>query len=189
MEAVGCFLEQERKQTRLNARNPIVMNRLISLPTLAVAALALSAPATGFAKDKHYDHSHSRAVYVQPYCAPQGSPGYRPYYSSRPSVSVGFYTTPSYYRSSSYYYDSYPTRTYYRGIPRASYSYRESASYSDDLAVDVQRTLARRGFYRGEIDGDVGPGTRAAIRAFQYSRGLTVTGRIDSSLLRALGLS
>lgn len=169
------------------------MNHLISLRTLALAAFALSAPMPGFAKDKdkhkHDGHGHSRAVYVQPYCAPHVSHGYRPSYYSRPSVSVGFYSTPSYYQSSGYYYDSYPSRTYYRGIPRASYSYRESSSYSDDLAVDVQRTLARRGFYRGAIDGDVGPGTRAAIRSFQYSRGLTVTGRIDSSLLRALGLS
>lgn len=169
------------------------MNHLISLPTLALAALALSVPATGFAKDKDkhhdHDHGHSRAVFVQPYCAPHASYGYRPSYYSRPSVSFGFYSTPSYYQSSGYSYDSYPSRTYYRGIPRASYSYRESSSYSDDLAVDVQRTLARRGYYRGAIDGDVGPSTRAAIRSFQYSRGLTVTGRIDNSLLRALGLS
>lgn len=165
------------------------MKHLFALPTVAVAALALATPATVFAKDKHKHHHHHSAVYVQPYCAPHVSYGYRPYYYSRPSVSVGFYSTPSYYRSSGYYYDSYPSRTYYRGIPRASYSYRESSSYSDDLAVDVQRVLARRGYYHGEIDGDVGPGTRAAIRSFQYSRGLTVTGRIDSSLLRALGLS
>ena len=42
--------------------------------------------------------------------------------------------------------------------------------------------------YRGEIDGDIGPGTRAAIRRYQYERRLEVTGRIDRSLLRSLGL-
>ena len=67
--------------------------------------------------------------------------------------------------------------------------YRERARYDDDLAVDVQRALARRGFYRGGVDGDVGPGTRAAIRAYQYEHRLEVTGRIDGSLLRSLGLS
>lgn len=164
------------------------MNYLTSLSTLAATGLLLAAPATGFAKDKHHDHGHGHG-YVQPYCAPQVSYGrYPSYYHSRPSVSVGFYSTPSYY-GSDYSYDSYPTRTYsrtyYRSVP--SSSYRES--YSDDLAVDVQRRLARRGYYRGEIDGDVGPGTRAAIRSFQYSRGMTVTGRIDSALLRELGLS
>lgn len=167
------------------------MKHLLALPTLATAGLLLAAPATGFTKDKHHDHHDSHGhCYVQPYYAPRVGYGhYAPSYYSRPSVSVGFYSAPSYYRSSGYDDYSYPSRTYYRGGSRASYSYRESNSYSDDLAVDVQRSLARRGFYRGEIDGDVGPGTRAAIRSFQYSRGLTVTGRIDSSLLRSLGLS
>ena len=158
------------------------MNYLTSLRALTIAGVVFAAPATGFSKDKHSHGSSHAHVYVEPYCAP--------HYSSRPSISLGFYTTPSYYRSSDYYYDSYPTRTYttrtvYRTVPRTSYS----SGYSDDLAVDVQRALARRGYYRGGIDGDVGPGTRAAIRSYQYERGLTVTGRIDSSLLRSLGVS
>ena len=165
------------------------MNHLISLRSIAVAALVFAAPASGFAKDKHKHHgsSHGHTVYVQPYCPP--TYGYRSSYYSRPSVSFGFYSAPT-YRTSDYYYDSYPSRTtYYRSVPRTSYSYRQSSSYSDDLAVDVQRALARRGYYRGQIDGDVGPGTRSEIRSYQYSRGLTVTGRIDGSLLRSLGLS
>ena len=187
------------------------MNHLLSLRAAAVAGLVFAAPATGFTKDKHHDdhhddhHSGGHAVYVQPYCAPTfgyahgyRSYGYRPYSYVRPSVSVGFYSAPAYYGSSyystpDYDYDSYPTRTVYRGtIPRTSYgySYRDSSgSSSDELAVDVQRALTRRGYYRGGIDGDVGPGTRAAIRAYQYQRGLEVTGRIDGTLLRSLGIS
>lgn len=166
------------------------MNYLTSLRALTIAGVVFAAPATGFSKDKHSSSSHGHAHYAQPYCAPHTSYGYRPYYNSRPTISLGFYTTPSYYRSSDYYYDSYPSRTYttrtvYRTVPRTNYS----SGYSDDLAVDVQRALARRGYYRGGIDGDVGPGTRAAIRSYQYERGLTVTGRIDSSLLRSLGVS
>ena len=175
------------------------MNHLIPLRAAAVAALVLAAPATGFTKDKHHhDSDHGHAVYVQPYCAPSYGHGYssygygyRPYAYSRPSLSVGFYSAPAYYSTPDYYDDSYSTRSYYRGIPRTSYSYsyRASRSYSDDLAVDVQRALARRGFYRGGIDGDIGPGTRAAIRSYQYTRGLEVTGRIDGTLLRSLGIS
>ena len=165
------------------------MNHPTILHVAAIAGLVFAAPATGFAHDKH----HGSAVYVQPYCAPHVSYGYAPYYYSRPSVSVGFYSAPAYssYSTPDYYYDSYPTRTSYRGIPRTSYSYsyRASSSYSDDLAVDVQRALARRGYYRGGIDGDVGPGTRAAIRAYQYHHGYEVTGRIDGTLLRSLGIS
>ncbi len=170
---------------RLSRRIPNAMNHHISLRAAALAAFVFAAPAAGLAHDEHHHHDsdHGRAVYVQPYCAPSYGYGYRPFGYARPSVSFGFYSAPD------YSYDSYPTRTYYRGIPRTSYTYRSSTSYSDDLAVDVQRSLARRGYYRGAIDGDVGPGTRAAIRAYQYNRGLEVTGRIDGTLLRSLGIS
>ena len=39
----------------------------------------------------------------------------------------------------------------------------------------------------GSIDGDIGPGSRSAIRNYQADRGLAPTGRIDSALLRSLG--
>jgi peptidoglycan hydrolase-like protein with peptidoglycan-binding domain len=54
------------------------------------------------------------------------------------------------------------------------------------VEVEVQIALAKRGYYHGPIDGDVGPGSRAAIRAYQADRRLRVTGRIDGDLIRAL---
>jgi len=56
------------------------------------------------------------------------------------------------------------------------------------LDADVQYSLARLGYYRGPIDGDIGPGSRAAIRAYQYDHGLYVNGVIDGPLVRSLGL-
>ena len=53
--------------------------------------------------------------------------------------------------------------------------------------ADIQRALARRGFYYGAIDGDFGPMTSRAIAAFQDRAGLAVTGEINASLARALG--
>ena len=120
-----------------------------------------------------------------------------PNISIRPSFGYGFGSS---YYGSSYYGSSYYGRSpYYYSRPSVGYSYhsRPSAvyrgqpvygSYSDGLAVDVQRELRRRGYYRGAIDGDIGPGSRAAIREYQYDRGLSTTGRIDSSLLRSLGI-
>lgn len=103
----------------------------------------------------------------------------------------------SYYGRPYYYSRPYPYYGYGYGYPyygpsvslniNRSYSPRYSES-SDDLAVDVQRELRRRGYYRGSIDGDVGPGTRNAISHYQSDRGLPVTGRIDRNLLRALGI-
>lgn len=57
---------------------------------------------------------------------------------------------------------------------------------SDDLGEDVQRALAERGFYHGAVDGEIGPASRAAIRAYQNKHGLEPTGRIDGTLLRSL---
>jgi hypothetical protein len=56
------------------------------------------------------------------------------------------------------------------------------------VATDVQAALARRGFYPGDIDGIIGPVSREAIRRYQASRGMRVTGVIDQALIDSLGL-
>ena len=56
------------------------------------------------------------------------------------------------------------------------------------LAAKVQRKLKKLGYYTGTVDGEVGRGTRAAIRAYQEENGLEVNGQIDRALLRSLGL-
>ena len=77
------------------------------------------------------------------------------------------------YWGSDYPYYGYPYDGAYYGRP----AYYGSAA--DDLAVDVQRELKRRGYYRGGIDGQIGGGTRSALRNFQAEHRLAVTGRID----------
>ena len=56
------------------------------------------------------------------------------------------------------------------------------------VIADAQVVLARRGYYRSDIDGIFGPGTEFAVRAFQSRSGLLLTGRFDIPTLRALGL-
>ena len=68
------------------------------------------------------------------------------------------------------------------------YVERDRAEYRGSVEVDVQRELRRKGYYGGAVDGDIGPQTRASIRAYQVDRGLPVTGRIDTPLLRSLRL-
>jgi hypothetical protein len=91
----------------------------------------------------------------------------------------------------------YRERTYVEPAPRVYVERRtyvetprtySSSSYSRSLEADVQLALRRRGYYHGPIDGDAGPGTRSAIRDYQYDRGLAPTGRIDRDLIRSLGL-
>lgn len=59
---------------------------------------------------------------------------------------------------------------------------------SDSMEASVQRALARNGYYRGPIDGNIGPMSRRAIASYQNDHGLRVTGYPDGNLLNALGL-
>ena len=122
----------------------------------------------------------------------------RDYYMSRPrssfAISLGSgYAGRGYYYgppSCSYYYQR-PGVVYYRSesaIPR-SYGYHSETYYRpSNTAVSVQKALARKGYYYGPIDGDIGSGSRRAIARYQADHGLRPTGDVSSSLLRSLGL-
>jgi len=102
------------------------------------------------------------------------------YYSSPRPV---YYEEPVYYDPQPYRTSLTIQRTV---VERPSYYENER----EELTIEqqVQLALAKEGFYRGDIDGMVGPGTRAAIRRFQYEEDLPVTGRIDRNLLRELDI-
>ena len=83
------------------------------------------------------------------------------------------------YGAYSYYDDGYAPE---------EYSQSEYNSDSGDSSVSqIQEALAREGYYHGAIDGRVGPATRNALRRYQRDHGLEATGRIDRSVLDALG--
>ncbi len=54
--------------------------------------------------------------------------------------------------------------------------------------LDWQCALARAGVYTGDLDGCWGPVTATAAKAFQSTRGLTVSGVVDGSTAVAMGL-
>jgi hypothetical protein len=89
-----------------------------------------------------------------------------------------------------YGYDPYDDGYYsydegYYGDNGGVYEGRLDAS----LVLQVQRRLARAGYYHGAIDGVVGGGTRSAVRAYERSHHLPVDGVIDNNLLATMGLS
>jgi peptidoglycan hydrolase-like protein with peptidoglycan-binding domain len=51
---------------------------------------------------------------------------------------------------------------------------------------ELQQLLSRRGFYRGEPDGNLGAGTREAVRSFQASIGAPADGFATSGVLQRL---
>src|SRR6266513_5165696 len=57
-----------------------------------------------------------------------------------------------------------------------------------NVVISAQIALARRGLYRGEIDGIYGPAMELSLRAYQARTGLPVTGRFDLETLTALEL-
>lgn len=54
--------------------------------------------------------------------------------------------------------------------------------------LELQRRLRAAGFDPGPLDGQFGPKTTAAVKAFQRRQGLPVTGVVNSATAMALGL-
>ncbi|HEX2216542.1 MAG TPA: peptidoglycan-binding domain-containing protein [Xanthobacteraceae bacterium] len=52
--------------------------------------------------------------------------------------------------------------------------------------MDIQRELARKGFYEGAIDGLFGPKMDVAIREFEQAAGIRASGEPTEALLQAL---
>ncbi len=61
-------------------------------------------------------------------------------------------------------------------------------SVQRNVIVSAQIALARRGFYRAQIDGLYGPSMEFSLRAYQARTKLPVTGRLDLPTLAALRL-
>ena len=54
---------------------------------------------------------------------------------------------------------------------------------------EVQRRLKEWGYYKGEVDGVFGAGTKSAVIAFQKKNGLTADGVVGKSTYKALGMT
>ena len=59
----------------------------------------------------------------------------------------------------------------------------------DQVIANVQSALQQQGYYRGEVDGTIGPLTRGAIADYQRDHGLYTTSTIDQPTLQSLGVS
>ncbi len=68
-------------------------------------------------------------------------------------------------------------------------AYDSSDQSADSTFAAVQEQLARRGYYRGKVDGIFGQETRRAIIRYQSDHGLGVTGRVNMDTLHALGVA
>jgi peptidoglycan hydrolase-like protein with peptidoglycan-binding domain len=75
-----------------------------------------------------------------------------------------------------------PTETQTAVVPPAP----EEPPLTNGQRVEVQHQLSVLGFYRSNVDGDFGPGTRKAIKRFQRDNRLEATGYVTDETLALL---
>src|SRR5439155_15561697 len=59
----------------------------------------------------------------------------------------------------------------------------------DQVIANVQAALQQQGYYQGDVDGLLGPLTRAAVANYQQDHGLYITSAIDRPTLASLGMT
>jgi len=93
-----------------------------------------------------------------------------------------------YYWNNSYWYPAWgyaPNSVYvYDGPIYAS----SPAEDPGQVVANVQSALQQQGYYQGDIDGVLGPQTRAALAEYQSAQGLEPTGAVDEPTLQTLGM-
>lgn len=67
-------------------------------------------------------------------------------------------------------------------------AYSQNGSSGTEVE-EIQRVLAERGIFKGEITGYYGAQTEEAVRAFQKQQGLNQTGIADDATLKRLGIT
>ncbi len=92
-----------------------------------------------------------------------------------------------YYWNSNYWYPAWgyaPDSVYYYDGPIYASSPEDDPA---QVVANVQSALQQQGYYQGEIDGVLGPQTRAALAEYQSAQGLEPTGAVDEPTLETLG--
>jgi Putative peptidoglycan binding domain len=109
------------------------------------------------------------------------------YRSRYPNVSLiggGYYFFNNGYWYPAWGYDSSAAYYAYDGPIYVG----QRAEPPDKVIANVQAVLQEMGYYKGEVDGLLGPLTREALTAYQADQGLATTAVIDQPTLDSLGM-
>jgi Putative peptidoglycan binding domain len=94
-----------------------------------------------------------------------------------------------YYWNSGYWYPAWGYDSAYSYYPYDGPIYvGDNQVPFDRVLANVQSSLQEQGYYRGEIDGLMGPLTRDALANYQRDHGLVSTAALDQPTLASLGL-
>jgi Putative peptidoglycan binding domain len=109
---------------------------------------------------------------------------YRSHYNRVELIGGGYY-----YWNNGYWYPAWgysPAAEYY--AYDAPIYVGQKAEPPDKVIADVQAVLQEMGYYKGEVDGLLGPLTREALTGYQADQGLVATQVIDEPTLDSLGM-
>ena len=169
---------------------PYPLHALLPSPSALALACLLLLPHPVIAKDHdNDDDDHGHSKHSKHHKAPQHSDHDdhdRDRYLSHPRSSFTL-SLGTGYAGHGYYYGP-PHSSYYYERPEVRYYTTRESYQSSSRAATVQQALARRGYYHGSIDGDIGPQSQRAIALYQHDHRLRATGSITQSLLDSLGL-
>ena len=109
---------------------------------------------------------------------------YRQHYPRVELIAGGYY-----YFNNNYWYPAwgYDSGHQYYAYDAPIYAGRH-AEPPDKVIADVQAALQEMGYYKGEVDGLLGPLTREALTGYQRDNGMMVTAVIDEPTLESLNM-
>jgi hypothetical protein len=94
-----------------------------------------------------------------------------------------------YFWDGGYWYPAWGYSPAYSYYPYDGPIYAYNDLPPDQVVANVQTALQEQGFYHGEVDGLLGPLTRAAIADYQRDHGLYITSAVDEPTLASLGMT
>ena len=94
-----------------------------------------------------------------------------------------------YYWDNGYWYPAWGYDNRYQYYPYDGPIYAYNDLPPNQVVANVQAALQAQGYYHGDVDGLLGPLTRAALAGYQRDHGLYTTAAIDRPTLSSLGMS
>lgn len=94
-----------------------------------------------------------------------------------------------YYWNSGYWYPAWGYDPNYEFYAYDGPIYGYNSLPPDQVIGNVQAALQSQGYYQGQVDGMLGPLTRAALANYQRDHNLYITSAIDQPTLATLGMS
>ncbi len=133
----------------------------------------------------HNWHGHQYAVFQNYHPAWHDHGWYHDHYHNVVLIGGGWYFWNAGYWYPAWGYDSAAAYYPYDGPIYVG----SNPTPPDQVIADVQASLQEQGYYHGEVDGLLGPQTRAALADYQQAQGLETTAAMDEPTLASLGMS